>query len=132
MANDKTEMNLSAYKNELVSTVLKELFVIVSSHEKMHGKQFALELQMTMLASLISTMVHNTLAQTAAKCGATDDAARDAAVMAEYFMTKRCIEAAIAQGFETAFHAFDRKNFPDFQCDIAVIDAGVDVAKINT
>jgi hypothetical protein len=123
--------DLDTYRKDMVRALLQEIFTLVSAHEKTHGKEFATQMVVDLLGSYVSTCVYNALVSPLRTLATTDEDKIAEAGRTAYGDMKGLIESAVGQGFETAFHAFNPKVYPDFQCDVMPIAEGKDVGKNN-
>jgi hypothetical protein len=129
------------YQLEASRVLLEQIFSFISEEERVHGWEFADEFAMTLVQSFIATFVHKSLTfpseqqQTRGQLsgdagGASEDQQFDA-TWDSYRNAKSMLESAIALGFAAGLHAFNPNGAPDFQCQICMLDDGIQKGKAH-
>lgn len=120
--------DVAAYRRDIVKTLATEIFTIVHNEAKVHGKDFADEVFMNLLASYVSTLVFNSLKSSSSAATGELEYKETCDRFAEM---KSLIETAVGEGFAGGFQAFNPATSPDYQCDIICLDPGFDDGSVN-
>lgn len=109
-----SEAELEAYKENLIVSLVNELFIILEEEEQLHGPKFRTQCEYSILASLTSSFVYGSLIKE------TDQQA----AIESYLETKQDIQDTIAAAFSSAFARFNPETDPEYICEITCLDDG--------
>lgn len=99
--------------------ICRHIFDIVTKDANELGNEVATNLLYTVLGTIISTDVGNTIGK--------EETPEEATIA--YSAAKQNIERTVAAAFEKAFATISPGTTPEFQCDIMMIDMGIDDGK---
>lgn len=119
MSDADKKIDLDEYKQNLSSTVVKELFQIALTERKDHGQQFSDELLMSIVVSIMATMILRSLQDHEAP--PERDVKLEARFAPPFTEMKQAIQNAVSSAFTGAFLGFDAGRGTDFVCQITKV-----------
>lgn len=123
------EFDLEMYGIDLVDTVVGEISYIISQEQINNGKEFATDMIFDILTKYINDLVIASLTPEPGYSG--DPQTNYEKSLENYAQVKLRITDAIADGFASAFHQFNPNTYPEYECDVFMIDDGKDSGVTN-